>query len=190
MSNLFDTHLRPNYRNFDRYGRRKTITQPHILGYFSVDQNRQFVPDQSKCKYLKLPPSDQPVHFNLNEGYELVEHKPESANPENLDHILKFILLNLRKLAAVNTTSPDCTNKFLNFDVICFRGKLRMLMCTPYEFRDGWSLVATKWKGNIYLCEFKTDKDNEQRQTQTEESKKICSYGFKFEQFVMSGELV
>lgn len=190
MSNNFDTNLKPNYRNFDRYGPRKRITKPFIIGYFSVDQNRQFIPNQSNCKYLKLPPSDQPVHFNLNEGYELVKHKPESAENEKLDHILKFIVSNLKKLIAAVDTNRKCAEKFLDFDFICFRGKLRMLMCTPYEFRDGWSLLATKWKGNIYLCEFETDKDKVKRQTQTAESKKICSYGFKFEQFVMSGKLI
>lgn len=183
MSN-FDTRLKPNYRNFDRNGRRKKITKPCIIGYFSVDQNRHFHPnDQSSCRYLKLPASDKPVHFDLNEGYELVKRKPESANNEKLDHILKFILLNLKTLTRR-------TEKFLDFDVICFRGKLRMLMCTPYEFRDGWTLVATKWKGNIYLCGYETDREKAERQNQSEKSKRLCSYGFKFEQFVMSGELI
>lgn len=185
MSINFDTHLRPNHRNFDRNGRRKKISKPHILGYFSVDENRTFHPDQSNCKYLKLPPSNQPIQFDLNEGYELVKHKPESAHDEKLDHILKFILLNLKRLKA--HPERNGTGKLLDFDIICFRGKLRMLMCTPYEFRDGWSLLATKWKGNIYLCECETDKEKTMRQTQTELSKKICSYGFKFEQFLMTG---
>lgn len=188
MSHSFDTQLRPNFRNYDRNQQRKSISKPFIIGYFSVDQNRLFIPDESNCKYLKLPPKDEPIRFNLNEGYELVQHKPESANKEKLDHILKFILLNLKKLVAVNANRKSA-DKFLNFDIICFRGKLRMLMCTPYEFRDGWTLIATKWKGNIYLCELKTEKDVLKQQTETEQSKKICSYGFKFEQFVMSGKL-
>lgn len=189
MSNELDTHLNPNFRNYDRHGRCRRITKPNIVGYFSIDQNRQFIPDYSNCKYLKLPPNNQPIHFNLNDGYELVQQKPESAKGEKLDHILRFILLNLKKLVTVNT-SRENAQKFLHFDIICFRGKLRMLMCAPYEFRDGWSLLATKWKGNIYICELETDKDKIKRQSQTAESKKICSYGFKFEQYIMSGEFV
>lgn len=188
MSKEFDTHLKPNYRNFDHYGRCRRISKPYIIGSFSIDRNRHFIPDYSNCKYLKLPSSNQPIHFNLNDGYELVQRKPENAKAEKLDHILKFILLNLKNLVAVNT-SRECAEKFLHFDIICFRGKLRMLMCTPYEFREGWSLLVTKWKGNIYICEFETDEAKAKRQSQSEESKRICSYGFKFEQFIMSSKV-
>lgn len=179
----FDTRLQPNCRNFDRYARRKKIAKPHIVGYYSCDQNRQFIPDHSKCAYIKLPPSGQPIHFDLNEGYDTVQRKPAHAHNEKLDHILQFILLNWKKLRA----GPECGGKFLNFDIICFRGKIRMLMCTPYSFRDGWSLLATKWKGNIYLCESKTDEERMKEETETPEQKKFCAYGRKFEQFLMSG---
>lgn len=189
MSNKLDTHLNPNFRNYDRYGRCRHITSPNIIGYFSLDRNRQFSLDYSNCKYLKLPPNNQPVHLNLNDGYELVQHKSEAAEAEKLDHILRFILLKLKNLVTVNA-SQESTEKFLPFDIICFRGKLRMLMCTPYEFQDGWSLLATKWKGNIYLCELETEENKFKRQSQTEESKKICSYGFKFEQYIMSGNFI
>lgn len=189
MTNKFDTHLNPNFRNYDRYGRCRRISKPNIIGHFSLDQNREFSLNYSNCKYLKRPPRNQPLHLNLNDGYELVQHKPEGAKGEKLDHILRFILLKLKNLATANP-SPESSEKFLHFDVICFRGKLRMLMCTPYEFRDGWTLLATKWKGNIYLCELETEEDKIKRQSQTEESKRICSYGFKFEQYMMSGELM
>lgn len=187
MSTTFDTDLRPNFRNFDRNGRRKKISKPYIVGHFSVNQDRQFIPDQSNLKYIKLPPSNQPIHFDLNEGYDTVQHKPAHAESEKLDHILQFILLNRKKLAT-RYVNPERVDKLLNVDIICFRGKLRMLMCTPYENRDGWSLLATKWKGNIYLCGHMTEQERLKKQNETEESKKICSYGFKFEQFVLSGE--
>lgn len=188
MSSTFDTRLEPNFRKFDRNGRRKKISKPHIVGYFSIDHNRQFIPNQSNLKYLKLPPKGQPIHFDLNEGYESVQHKPATAVKDKLNHILHFILLNLKRLTTRNVNPESTSDKFLDCDIICFRGKLRMLMCTPYENRDGWSLVATKWKGNIYLCEYPTEQDILKKQNETEASTKICSYGFKFEQFVMSGE--
>lgn len=184
---MHETNLKPNYRNFDRNGPLRRIAKPDIIGYFSVDRNRQFIPDFSNCKYLKLPPSNEPIQFDLNKGYEVVEHKPDSVNEEKLNHILNYILLNLKKLMAEMRNEKY---KFLKPDIICFRGKLRMLMCTPYEFRDGWSLLVTKFKGNIYICGFETDEEKDKRHNQTEQSKKICSYGFKFEQYVMSGELV
>ncbi|KAJ6643019.1 Decapping and exoribonuclease protein [Pseudolycoriella hygida] len=176
-----DTNLKPNYRNYNRYERCKNITKPYILGCFSVDQNLQFIPDYSKCQYLKLPPSNGNIHFDLNEGYENVQHKPQKEYGIKLDHILKFISLNLETLY-----SNEPKQKLLKYDIICYRGKLRMLMCTPYEFKEGWSLCVTKWKGNIYLCEFETERAKARRLGVTEQSVKICSYGFKFEQFMMS----
>ncbi|KAG4073426.1 hypothetical protein HA402_000650 [Bradysia odoriphaga] len=185
MSNSFDTRLKPNFRNYDPNGRCKKISKPYILGYFSISHNRQFIPDQTNLKYLKLPASGQPIHFDLNEGYDSYQHKPDNAHQDKLNHILRYILLNLKKLAAP-TVSPERTDKLLNIDVICFRGKLRMLMCTPYDTRDGWSLLATKWKGNIYLCGHSSEEEILKKQNESEELKKICTYGFKFEQFVMS----
>lgn len=153
---------------------------PKIIGYFNVDKNRKFVIDSFNCKYLKIP-IKTPVHLNLNLGYECVQHKPDELD-EKIDQLLRFIVHNKNKL--VNSEGN------VNVDVVCFRGLLRVLLCTPFEDKDSWSILATKYKGVLYLCANETEEHKAWRQNKTDELQKILSYGFKFEQYLLSGKLM
>lgn len=157
--------------------------KPNIVGYFSVDGDRNYMPTGINCKYVKMPKPGTRVQFDLNEGYQRVIKKPPSAANEKLDHLLTFISQNLSKL----TSHDDTTVQKLTADIVCFRGLLRLLMCTPYEDKDGWSILASRYQGTIYLCAHETDENRQNRESQTDQLKKILSYGFKFEQYMMSG---
>jgi RAT1-interacting protein len=72
-------------------------------------------------------------------------------------------------------------------DFVCYRGLLTMLMCTPYEKDDDWIICATKWKGTIFLCARETDKKRLYREQMTDKQKQFMSWGYKFEQYMSSG---
>lgn len=186
-----DTHLQPHHRNFNE----KTFPifqKPKIVGYFSIDKDRQYISDASICKYLQLPQINEPLRFDLNKGYDTVVHKPNNID-EKINHLLTFILKNNHILN--NNSKPSepesCTNENLQqkSPIVCFRGLLRLLMCTPYEYQNGWIILATKFRGTIYLCAQETKEEKHRRLTITEQSKKFCSYGFKFEQYILTGLL-
>lgn len=160
-----------------------SFKKPSIIGYFSVDCDRNYIPTAINCKYVKIPKAGCQVQFDLNDGYQRAKKKPPSASNEKLDHLLKFISQNLNKL---RNHDEKCKQK-LNADIVCFRGLLRLLMCTPYEYQDGWSILASRYKGTIYLCAHETEENRQNRQAQTDQLKKILSYGFKFEQYMMTG---
>ena len=80
------------------------------------------------------------------------------------------------------------TQKDFMVDFVCFRGLLTTLMCTPYERRDGWEFNAVKFKKTIYLCAVETDQKKSQRLNESQRQKDMCSWGFKFEQYVLSDE--
>lgn len=180
------TSLRPRdsfrCKQFPMYKRR-------IVGCFSLDHERRYMATGVNCKYLKKPISvSTRAHFDLNEGYNLVIKKQESASKEKLDHVLTFITQNLHKLTNKNALElPQQERKTLEADIVCFRGLLRLLMCTPYENKDGWSILATRYHGTIYLSAYETAENRHSREAQTDELKKILSYGFKFEQYMLSG---
>lgn len=176
----FNTQLNPHYRNFDGY-RFPNIDKPYIVGHFSVDKNRQYKSDASNCKYLQMP-QQKPLNLDLNDGYEIAVSKPEID--EKINHLLTFIQSNLPKLRNVDPNS--CDTKALKPDIVCFRGLLRLIMCTPYESQEGWSILATKFRGTIYLCARETIDAKEKRLRMTEQSKRFCSYGFKFEQYILT----
>lgn len=165
-----NTNLRPldcKQSNFP------SITKPNIIGSFSVNTQRQFVSDYSNLSYLKLPESAN-FKLNLNDGYEIVKHKPDKD--EKIDHLLEFMKINHERLMHQKKLP----------DFVCFRGLLRLIMCTPYEKKESWTILATKLNNTIYLCAEETDEKRYQKQTETDHSKRFCYYGFKFEQYVLS----
>lgn len=162
--------------------------KPIPVGFFSVNAQRQYDPSPINCKYVKSPANGQQrKHFDLNHGYENVCRKPESANNEKLDHLLRFIQTNWNRLLrrSVNKNEHEAR---LETDFVCFRGLLRQLMCTPYEDNDPWCILSTRFGGTIYLCALETDSTKRDRQSRTDNVKRILSYGFKFEQFMMAGK--
>lgn len=164
-----------------------SFSPPTIIGSFSLDGNRVYIPDTRNCKYVRKNDLGNPLHLDLNKGYENVIRKSSQCENENLDHLLRFIIENMPKLVH-SKDSTASQRKSLNVDFVCFRGLLRLVMCTPYENRDSWIILATKFNGTIYLCALETDEKKHERLNMTESTKKILSYGFKFEQYMLTGK--
>lgn len=150
-----------------------------IIGSFSIDDESHFTPDTSECKYVynKYLLSD-PVEFDLNDGIDDVILKPEISQNEKLDYMLKYILLN-----------RNCVG---DGDVVCSRGLLRELMCVPYEENDSMTLLATKFKGVIYMCSQRSDEKVRKEQNygnfKAARIRRILSYGLMFEHFMLTSK--
>lgn len=168
MQKRFNTHLDPR----DRIKQNWDFKQPKMIGYFSVNEHREFIPDASKLKYLKMPRT-QNVHLDLNEGIKEFRPKPESVTMERMDFLLRYILNNFQTLKFKN----GYNRKLLEADIICSRGRLAQIMCTNPKSSNKWSLLVSKYKGNIYICQPDGD-DLHTIQT---------AYGFKLEQYLMTG---
>lgn len=179
-SSIKNTYLSP--QNTENPSRFPSISQPKIIGFFSlIGENRQYHPDARNCKYVYKNYQSDRIHYDLNEGIENVIRKPESCSDEKISRLLEFIIRNKKSL-------KNEASKNLSANFVCFRGLLRLIMCTPYEHRDSWIILATKYKGTIYLCAHETEKQIQEKQNQTETTKRIFSYGFKFEQFILTGK--
>jgi RAT1-interacting protein len=63
-------------------------------------------------------------------------------------------------------------------------------MCTPYERREDWEFIAIKYKETIYLCRTETEQYRLFEQSKTDRQKQMESWGFKFEQFVLSDSII
>lgn len=158
------------------------MSKPKIIGYFSVNGDREYCEDASNCKYLSKVSFDETVNIDLNHGMENVIRKTNDRD-EKIDFLLHYISKNLPELR----NKKEDPQKILAVDFVCFRGLLRMLMCAPYEQLDNWIVLATKYKGTIYLCAQDTEECKKKRATQDEKTKRVLSYGFKFEQYMLTG---
>lgn len=180
------TNLRPsnNRRHPSQF---PPISLPTIIGAFSVYDKRQYHSDRTMCKYVYPECIElSRVQYDLNDGMANVIRKPENCSEhERIDHLLRFILSSFEN---VRKTQNNDKSKLLSADVVCFRGMLRLLMCTPYENRDAWIILATKYKGTIYLCAKETDAKMRENANLSQKTKTIFSYGFKFEQYLFTGK--
>lgn len=68
-------------------------------------------------------------------------------------------------------------------EFVCRRGLLKTLMCTPYEKNEGWKVAAALYDGTYYLREYETIEER-QRASLTETERKMCLWGWKFEQYL------
>lgn len=172
-------------KQIDNRTRFPSFTQPCVVGAFSIDGNRLYSRTRQNCKYVYKKVYSERRTYDLNIGIDNVVRKLESCKEEKLSHLLQFILENLSKIR--QPTGSIDRNKLLMADFVCFRGLLRQIMCTPYEYREPWIILAIKFKGTIYLCAEETQKQAQDRANQTDALKKILSYGFKFEQYILTG---
>ncbi|XP_055917098.1 decapping nuclease DXO homolog [Eupeodes corollae] len=157
------------------------IEKPQILGCFSINTNRDYEKSAENFRYFRMP---HKFPLDLNIGYGLAKSKQELMQDERLDNILQFI--NSHKDELVSKSDLPSSRGVGEFDFICFRGLLRLLMCTPYEWKEDWCVHATRYKGNIYLSQKETEQKRHDRLNQNENQKKFCAYGFKFEQYCMT----
>lgn len=189
MTNNQDTFFSP--KNIREPKSFPSFSVPKIIGSFSLDANRSYISDARNCKYLRKP-NQSPLHLDLNEGYEHAVHKTNHSDDEKLDHILRFILKNKSNLedsiVFPQDTKANIQHKKINVDFVCYRGLLRIIMCTPYENRDPWIILASKFKGTIYLCALETEHKKLERVSATDNTKRILSYGYKFEQYMLTGK--
>ncbi len=102
--------------------------------------------------------------------------------------MLKWISLNKGKFrpAGESSSDDDASLDSLLTDFVCYRGLFTMIMCTPYERRDDWILSAVKYRNTIFLHKEETPAQRRQRSQASERMKRMCSWGYKFEQCVNS----
>uniref|UniRef100_A0A182LV93 Decapping nuclease n=1 Tax=Anopheles culicifacies TaxID=139723 RepID=A0A182LV93_9DIPT len=162
-----------------------TITKPNLVGFFSLNHDRRYDPSARQLKYLTLPPEPRTeLCLDLNEGFEIHRPKATSAKEEKIDMLLNFIRQAERPRELWTTTEQGQLK--LKYGFVCFRGLLRMISCTPYDWKTPWIVQAIRYRGTIYLCEKPTQEKLAAERNETEQQKRFCYYGFKFEQHILT----
>lgn len=143
--------------------------EPKIIGYIGYE-NLMF------ARTIE----NKEVKFDLDFLRDKAVLKPQCLDVK-LNNLLKFLLENELRLKL-------CLNYLIDkAQFFCYRGLMTCIACTPYEKKDGWRLVAILFKGNIYLCLRDTEEKQKIKQNFTEKEQKFTSWGFKFEQYLLSG---
>uniref|UniRef100_A0A182PDN3 Decapping nuclease n=1 Tax=Anopheles epiroticus TaxID=199890 RepID=A0A182PDN3_9DIPT len=182
-----ETTIDPDHRQPARQSKPfPTVTKPTLVGFFSLNQNRQYDASAAQLKYLSLPRSPRTeLRLDLNEGFEIHQPKPVSAKEEKIGALLTFIRqTDPRELWVAHENGQ----LRLKYSFVCFRGLLRLIACTPYDWKTGWIVQAVRYRDTIYLCERPTPEKEALARNETEQQKRFCFYGFKFEQHILTEE--
>ena len=147
------------------------------------------------------------MNLDLSQGLNLAIKKDEDeCKEERLTRMLQWILANRPKFLSQGQKELQ----ELNTDFVCFRGTqltfleleidrsvsdsldlnycpglLTTLCCCPFEQRDGFRVLATKFRKTIYLHKDETEEQKRQRQGANDRLKMMGSWGYKFEDFVL-----
>ncbi|KAH8303968.1 hypothetical protein KR044_007716, partial [Drosophila immigrans] len=157
------------------------ISRPQAIGCYGTDESRRFQDDASNLGYLRLPPPEA-LPLDLNAGIEQVQRKPESPHKyHDMHNFCRYIAKHKDQMLRP-TLGADKT-LLLPYNFVTFRGILRQIMCTPYERRKDYRLMATRLNGTIYLAKLDTEADRLEQETMSQQQLDMCSWGFKFEQY-------
>lgn len=176
-----------------------TFQLPKCVGSFSLDLERNYHSDLSQLQYLQLPNpkedqepnlanKDWEVEFDLGKGIQNAIEKDEVlTNQTMLDNLLTWILQE-RKAENFSLVDLQKPLKPLQVDFVCYRGLLTMLITTPYENQENWTILATKLHDTIYLWDLKDQKKPNWRSNNNPRMKEMSLWGFKFEQYLCKGK--
>lgn len=149
-----------------------SITVPKIVGFMSVDYAREYHGNLSQLKFLSKVPKGN-VHLDLNYKIHEAIKRTTDDNNENITLLLKFLI--------------DHKELSLNNSFISYRRTLISIMCSAYH-QETFRLMASLFNGSIYLCSLETPQEKQKRQMRTRQEDKFCAWGYKFEQYMLSGK--
>lgn len=137
----------------------KSLEKPKIVSFYSSEKlpecERTIRLDASHCKYFKghLLAQDPP-QIDLK-TYEDFAKNYEQNNPEHLLHNkpMALFLQYLEKMVSQDKFVKFSANKLFGADIICCGKLLLKMMMVHGNIRESFTLLATKYKGNIYLSQ-------------------------------------
>lgn len=160
------------------FSQRPHLIKPYIVGYMSVDHARDYHSDLSQLKFLNSIPRGS-ISFDLNHNIDKAVKRTTDDNDEKINLLLKFLLDQNKRLSMV---TPDVDWMF-----ITYRRTLISIMCCVIGGAEPVRISGTLFEGAIYLCSLETPQQVQRRMSRSRQEDKFCAWGYKFEQYLLSG---
>ncbi|XP_037579821.2 decapping and exoribonuclease protein isoform X2 [Dermacentor silvarum] len=167
-------------------------SEPQEVGVYSlVGAGGSYASGNVHGKYLRMPPRTSGLNWDLDAGFVDVVRYVRDETP-TMDTLLRWILENKREFSrAVEAAHRDVRSPLAGcVPFVCRRGTLHSVLCTPYDRPNDWLVGATQHRGVVYLRAFDTEAWKEQfkRRTSDHSADHFTYWGYKFEQYMTSGE--
>ncbi|TKR93381.1 hypothetical protein L596_007850 [Steinernema carpocapsae] len=157
------------------------VIPAQMVGEFSINRERQPIPGRSAMKYIYEPfVGTSGLGFDLNIGEDTFEGKDYSQKScEDLDVLLRYLMLQTPRGGNLQKILHDS-------HLVCWRGTMTRLAAQLYETSEPFKMAACRYKGIVFLCEFRTAAKLERLRNQSQREKMMTYWGHKFEQYMTS----
>lgn len=158
--------------------------KPTVVGFYDVDQNRQLKLGSRNLKYL-FKDGQHMLPFDLNDGFDNFTAKKRTLdNEEKLDILLEWLN---KETDLKQKILSEYSEKNPRYTFVSHRGLLSTVMKSPFEYRDGWRICASKFKNFIFLCAFYTEEKKELlSKPPTLRTQRFEYWGYRFEQYLLT----
>lgn len=118
------------------------IKQPNLIGDYSLSPDGDFENSGARIRFLpELPPNLS--HFSVKKSEDITVDGDEEGTTENyLDNMFYFL-----------ASSQERFQLQADIDIVCTRDVLQVLMCSPYDYTHNWTIVVSKYRNTIYMCQ-------------------------------------
>lgn len=159
-----------------------STVKPKILSAFFIDSAGNFY-DSFVCRYLVKNSRMIPrLGFDLSEGMSTFVRKEEY---EDINHILLNIRENFMDYRNKTDTYVD---KSLRADIICSRELLLQIMNSAYDYHEPWTILGTRFRGSIYLCNKLTDQKRREIASRPPAEWEKLAYDHKLKHLLFAGK--
>lgn len=169
-----------NPRSFSR-DHFPSFSKPKLIGFFSVGAKRNYMNDYSQLKYINKIPLGK-VSYDLNHNITSALKRIESEEK------LKFLLEYFKDHKEAFNVFEKSEIPLKDVPFMCYRGLLREMSALPYTNQETFRFSACLFRGVIYLHSLKTPEAVAKKANTTEREKTMCAWGYKFEQYIVSGK--
>ncbi|KAA8911096.1 rai1 protein [Sphaerosporella brunnea] len=145
-------------------GQNSAVRQPQEITCFSYDSSHKLRLDSSSLRYYYTPELNVP----LSEGFETFIKHDDSVD-EHLDSLLEALIDLERR-----------TGRKCSADIVTWRGMMTKFMSLPFNMRDGFEMLATKFQDTIFIEEHHAYRQRTQGPT-NKRGEIMSFWGYKFE---------
>lgn len=118
------------------------IKQPHFVGDYSLSPDGHFENSGARIRFLPELPQNL-SHFSVKASEDIqTDGDDEGTTQIYLDNMFYFL-----------ASSQERFQLQADIDIVCTRDVLQVLMCSPYDYKHNWTIVASKYRNTIYMCQ-------------------------------------
>lgn len=121
------------------------LSKPQLVGEYSLSSGLDYENSDARIRYMeRISAITCPISLR------------KTVDP-HLEDDEEFCLRDLQNMFLFLGSSTERLHMLLCHDIICSRGVLELLMCSPYDYTKNWTIAVSKFRNTMYMCEVQNE---------------------------------